>query len=490
MTKQDLDYIFNPESVAVVGVSSRGLGMQMGGSSYMESLLACKFQGRIYPVNPKGGEFQGLRIYPNIKDIPEPVDYVICSISAQQIPELLQDCAVKGVKTMQIYTGGFSDSGTEEGKQLEKKLSALARQYGIRLLGPNCVGIYHPEVGLAYYSDFPQESGSAALICQSGGNSGHIVREAAMRGVRFSKVISFGNACDINESDLLEYLTTSEDTKVIAAYIEGVKDGKRFSRVLKEAARAKPVIVLKGGMTEAGTRAAASHTGSLAGSNKVWDGLLRQVGAIKVCSLEELLDMLVTFSLLPLPLGKKAGILGWGGGISVLAADDFINAGLMIPEFPKEVQDKLESCLEKGNVGVSLGNPVDISDQAFGDPAYTCTKIMFDYEGLDLLIYHMAADIGHLPPPDKLDAGLSLMATSTIKAYRESGKPLAVVIPFSSLPYIQECTTKVKQIYSEAGIPIYHSLGSAAKAIARFINYYERRPAKKQAQIRVPSLSF
>ena len=473
MARQDLKGIFDPKSVAVIGVSTRGSGLQVGGILFLETLLNYGFEGGLYPVNPKGGEICGLKIYPNIKDIPESVDYVICSIPAPKVPQLIQDCRAKGVKAIHIYTGGFSESGTEEGKQLEKKISTLARQNGIRLIGPNCMGIYCPEVSLSYFSDFPKESGSVALICQSGGNSVYMIREAARRGIRFSKVVSYGNACDVNESDLLEYLAADEGTKVIMAYIEGVRDGRRFAQVLSQCAKTKPIIVLKGGITEEGARAAASHTGALAGGALVWDRLLYQAGAIRVDSLEELVDMAVTFAYLRLPSGRKAAILGVGGGATVLAADDCISAGLMVPRFPREIQDKLRSYFPKGDTGVGLSNPVDLSDQLWGT-IYDCAKIMLDYNGIDLLIYHL--HVGGWPSfdPNKLDAGLVSANMEVIKAHHESSKPMAVAIHGANSPYTQDFAFRLEQKYCQAHLPVYHSPGNAAKAISRFIKYHER----------------
>ena len=251
MIRSDLGSIFDPKSVAVVGVSSNGLGDQLGGADFVDALLRCGFKGRIYPINPKRGKVLGLEVYPSLIDVPGPVDYVICCIAGTRVPQLVKDCAVKGVKAIHIYSGGFSESGSDEGNQLEREIASLASKNGIRVIGPNCVGIYCPRAGLAFLSDSPSDTGSLAIISQSGGNSFYVVREAAKRGIRFSKGISYGNACDVNESDLLEFLANDKDTKVIGAYIEGVKDGRRFVRVLEEAAKAKPVIVLKGGIGEA-----------------------------------------------------------------------------------------------------------------------------------------------------------------------------------------------------------------------------------------------
>ena len=471
--KSDLDSIFNSKSVAVVGVSTKGAKLQFGGLNFVDALLRCDFKGNIYPVNPRGGEILGLKAYPSLKDIPEPVDYVICSIPAPQIPQLIQDCIVKKVKTLHIYTGGFSESGTKKGKQLEEEISSLARQNGIRIIGPNCVGIYCPKSGLSFNGDSPTESGSVAVICQSGSNSNYLVAEGARRGIRFSKFISYGNACDINESDLMEYLAGDQDTKIILAYIEGVKDGRRFSRVLKEAARVKPVIVLKGGIGEAGARAAASHTGALVGADEVWDAILCQAGVIRVYSLEELVDMAVTFSYLPLPSERGVGIVGVGGGATVLATDDCTNAGLLVPRFPIAIQDKLKSYLEKGSLGVGLSNPVDLSDQGW-DIFCACTKIMLDYDKIGLLVAHLPAGIW----PPKQIPGLFAIVKEIVRAHKESSKPMAVVLGHPVTTTAWHAVLECERQCLENGLPVYHSLSNAAKAIARFLDYHEHRFAR------------
>ena len=472
MIKSDLGSIFDPKSVAVVGVSGKGLGPQFGGADFVDALLSCGFKGNVYPINPKGGKVLGLKVYPSLTDISEPVDYVVCSIAASRVPQLVKDCAAKGVKAIQIYTGGFSESGTEEGKRLEQEIAALASQNGIRVIGPNCVGIYCPRTGLAFLPDSPSDTGPVAIISQSGGNSFHLVREGAKRGIRFSKVISYGNACDVNESDLLEVLANDEDTKVIGAYVEGVKDGKRFVRVLGEAAKAKPVIVLKGGIGEAGARAVASHTGALVGSEEVWDGLLRQLGAIRVYSLEELVDQAVTFTYMPSVSGRRVGIVGGGGGSSVLSTDDCTSAGLIVPRFPVAIQDKLKGYMEKGNTGVILSNPVDLSDQGWG-VFDDCIKTILDYDGIDSVILQCAA--GPIPSSDVVKTLGALFVDSIARIRQESTKPVVIVVHSLISDVSWWVAAEVERRCGEIGIPFYHSLSNAAKAIARFRDYHERR---------------
>jgi len=334
------------------------------------------------------------------------------------------------------------------------------------------MGIYCPQTGLAFLPDCPSDTGPVAIICQSGGNSLYLVREGAKRGVRFSKVISYGNACDVNESDLLEFLANDKDTKVIGAYIEGVKDGRRFVRVLEEAAKTKPVIVLKGGIGEAGARAVASHTGALVGSDEVWDGLLRQLGGIRVYSLEELVDLVVTFSFLPSVSGRRVSVVGGGGGSTVLSTDACTSAGLIVPRFPVAIQDKLKGYMEKGNLGVILSNPVDLSDQGWG-VFDDCIKTILDYDGIDLLILHCAA--GTIPSSNVLKVLGAFIVDGVVKIRQESTKPVAIVVHSLISEDTWRVAAEAECRCGEAGIPFYHSLGSAARAIAHFIDYHERK---------------
>jgi acyl-CoA synthetase (NDP forming) len=238
-----LDSIFNSTSVAIAGAAAGKIGQ-----AFLNSLLDSGFKGQVYPLNPKGGELCGLKVYVSINDVPGPIEFIIACIPAHLTPQLIRDCAAKGVKAVSFFTAGFSETGSQEGRELEDRMLQAARAGGVRILGPNCVGIYHPKVGLSFASDLPREAGRVAFICQSGGNAIYLVRSAAYRGVRFSKAVSYGNACDINESELLEYLVDDDETELVAAYIEGVKDGQRFYQALKKLSAAKPVETMASAM--------------------------------------------------------------------------------------------------------------------------------------------------------------------------------------------------------------------------------------------------
>jgi acyl-CoA synthetase (NDP forming) len=275
-----LDSLFHPRSIAVVGASD---GYFNGVTQvFLDTLIQFKYKGAIYPVNPKFEKVSGLKCYPSVRDIPDVVDYVISIVPASVTPKLVEDCSARGVKTIHLYTSGFAETDEAERGELQQELVAAARKGGVRLIGPNCMGLFVPSEGITYSPAFPMEPGNVGFISQSGSYSLIIIRGAGARGIRFSKVVSYGNASDIDECDLLEYLASDPETKIIGAYIEGTRDGKRLHRVLAETSARKPVIVIKKGGTPAGSRGASSHTGALAGDDKVWDAILRQTGVIRV----------------------------------------------------------------------------------------------------------------------------------------------------------------------------------------------------------------
>ena len=276
----DLHHLFNPRSIAMIGISTNPA--KFGGGFWTKVLQGMGYTGNIYPVSPKLNEFSGLKVYPSIRDIPSSVDLTSVTIPAQNTPQLMEDCAAKGVKGASLFTGGFSETGEEAGIRLESEITQIARRGGVRLIGPNCPGIYCPKGRVSFGSEFPRESGPVGYMCQGGGNSFRLILEGANRGIRFSKAISHGNACDLNQADFLEYFTRDPETEIIAIYVEGVRDGERFVEALSKAAKVKPVILLKGGRTEAGSRAASSHTGAITGNEAAWDALCRRTAVVRL----------------------------------------------------------------------------------------------------------------------------------------------------------------------------------------------------------------
>jgi acyl-CoA synthetase (NDP forming) len=468
-----LDGLFCPRSVAVAGASPG-----KSGQLFLDSILASGFKGDVYAINSGGREVSGLQAYADVKDIPGPVDYVISCIPAPAVPGLVKDCAAKGVKTLSLFTAGFSESGTEEGRRLEAEVARLAGETGVRVIGPNCLGIYSPGIGLSFTSDFPMESGPVAFVCQSGGNSVYTTRAAAYRGVRFSKVISYGNACDLNECELLEYLAQDPETGIVGIYIEGVKDGPRFLSALRKLAEDKPVVVLKGGHTEAGAWAAASHTGSLAGSNRVWDELLRQAGAIRVYNLEELVDVLVTLALLPPITGRRVGVFGGGGGASVVGTDEWASFGFSLPPLPQPVKEELAT-LVPTQAGLILGNPLDLSSFAYSEGFYNLVKMLLAYEGFaDLSVIHIGFGQAAWFSCSAFESEIDFFRNAVTKIRSEVDQPLILVMQYLITGWDwQKGIEDLQRGCAEAGIPVYHSMAGAARAIDRVVRYYEERAA-------------
>ena len=470
-TTEQIEEMFHPNSIAFVGIPSDPTNPIA--ELFIDPIFQFGFKGEVYPVNPRGGEIMGMKAYPNIREIPGPVDYVVATTPARSATKLMEDCAAKGVKVVQFFSSGFSETGQEEDKSLEDEVIRIAREGGVRVVGPNCMGLYCPKGKLSFWGEFPKESGPVSYICQSGGNSIHLVQMGAPRGIRFSKVISYGNASDINESDLLEYFAQDPETEIICLYVEGVRSGKRFADTLSKAASVKPVILLKGGLAEAGTRAAASHTGALTTSNDLWDALCKQLGIIRVDSLEELSDLLVTFSFMPPMRGSNTIIAGAGGGASVLAADDCESQGVAVPQLPKEIMDRLlEFTPQAGN---SVRNPID-SQLIIWEPErfIETIRIVSDWDGADLILgLLLSTDI--YPAWTSYKNMYELMAKTMLQSSESSKKPMAMVIQPGIRPKMSKETFAAQKDFASTGIPVYPSVSRAACAIRKFVEYNQWR---------------
>ena len=468
--QHNLDFLFHPNSLALVGITTAETWHWT--LTFLEGLIEIGFDRPLYLVNPKGGEIKGHKIYTSLKDVPGNIDYVIGLVNAQVAPKLVEECAEKGVRAIHFCTAGFSETGEEQGTKLESELVEVARRKGIRLIGPNCMGIYCPQSRLSFSPAFPKESGPVGVISQSGGNSIYLVRQAALRGIRFSKVISYGNACDINENDLLEYLANDVDTKIIALYIEGIKDGRRFRRTLQEATKKKTVILLKGGTTEGGARAVAGHTAALAGSRATWDALYKQLGIISVSSIEEMVDVLVTLLFLPLPQGRNAVLFGAGGGASVLIADEFENRGLRVPPLPPEIVAHIrEFTPAAGNI---LRNPVDYSQSMMNLEGVSKTfDIISKWEGADFLVTFVRP--GQSPPSRISEDHLNFLVSRFSVKQGHLPKPVAMVLEPSIMPQEAEAILAAIRGCISFGLPVYYSFAAAANAINLVLSHTEKQ---------------
>ena len=473
MRQHDLDFLFHPDSLALVGITTSETWHWT--LTFLEGLLEIGFDRPLYLVNPKGGEIKGHKIHTSLKEVPGNIDYVIGLVNAQIAPRLVEECAEKGVRAIHFCTAGFSETGEQDRVKLESELAEVARRKGIRIIGPNCMGIYCPQSRLSFSPAFPKESGPVGVISQSGGNSIYLVRQAALRGVRFSKVISYGNACDINENDLLEYLASDPDTRIIALYIEGIKDGKRFRAAMEQATKEKTVILLKGGATEGGARAASGHTAALAGSRTTWDALCKQLGIISVTSIEEMIDVLVTLLFLPLPRGKNAVLFGAGGGASVLIADEFESRGLRVPPLPPELIAQIREFTPiAGNI---LRNPVDYSQAMLNYEGVVKTfNILSRWEGTDFLVSFVRT--GQFTTSRISEDHLNLLMSRFSIKQGLLSKPVAMVLEPSILPNEAEAILAAIRGCISSGLPVYYSFAAAANAINLVLNHAERLPRR------------
>jgi acyl-CoA synthetase (NDP forming) len=467
-----LDFMFHPRSIAVPGAST-----QDGPGSFIAAIKEMGFTGDLYPVNPKAEEIGGLKCYPRLLDIPGHVDHVISSVPLRFVEQLMEECIAKDVKSVHFFTAGFSETGDEDAAALESRVLARAREAGIRVVGPNCMGLYYPKGGLSFMPSLPTEPGPVAMLSQSGANAGEFCRTAAVRGLRYSKVVSYGNGTDVRESELLEYCAEDPETEVIACYIEGIVDGAHFMRALRKAAAVKPVVILKGGRTEAGSRATASHTGSLAGSLQIFDAAVRQAGAVRVERMEELVDQAVAFRYLKSLPGPRAGIVGGGGGYSVLASDEIGAAGLEMPTLPPEIQQKLHDFTP--TAGTSVRNPVDTSVGWGPDglkPMLDTIRIVSESPNIDYILYHTSYSWGAMRAEGPSIVEVATEAAEKLgEVAKESGKPIVCVARIPTTEMGMAGTLAFQQNVASAGLPVFNSVQSAALAVQRLLAWQAAR---------------
>jgi len=466
MSKHILNELLHPRSIAVVGASAR-----MGrGPTFFHSLYEFGFKGRLYPVNPKYDEIFGKKVYPSVREIPGEVDYVVSSINASRVLDLIADCAEKKVKIIHLFTARFSETGRKEAADLEQEVLRQAQKANIRLIGPNCMGVYFPEAGISFRGDFPKESGSVGLISQSGSAIMDIVELAGQNNMHFSTAISYGNALDFNECDYLEYLGEDPATKIVLIYLEGVRDGKRFFDVLRRTTAKKPVIIVKGGRGDSGTRATASHTASLAGSMAVWKTAVRQAGGISARHLEELVDIAAALHYLKPAGDYRVGVAGGAGGSSVLAADLCEEAGLNVIPFPQEIREELKA--RGSQIWDWISNPVDMSiriDRNEGPGEVM--KLMGKNPNFDLLIAFIHAH-HHGGAQDH-----SVKSVLSEYSLEELNKPLMAVIEEQT-----DSQNMVKDFIAELNrnhVPVYSHIERAAIAAKKMIDYYQYSKSQK-----------
>ena len=470
MNNKDFQAIFQPQSLAVIGASSDP--MKFGGRAYMIIKERSNHE-RVYPVNPNIEEIEGVKCYPSISEIEGDIDFAIIAVPAQFAVQAVAECARKGVKAIEILAAGFKETGEPEGKAWEAEIEKIVSQNGMRLIGPNCFGVYSPGSALTILPgpDFPMESGPIGVMAQSGGFAGIIVRRIVELGLRISRAVSYGNACDLNEHDFMNYFRNDKQTEVIAAYIEGIRDGAQFKELVKETVKKKPVIVWKGGLTGQGSRAVASHTASLAGDNKVWTGFFHQTGAIPAFGATEMLDLIVGFNCLKDFKARNVSVVGGGGAITVAAADALEKAGLSILPFNEETRQAIGQYLPPH--GNSYKNPVDVGTPAFIPQSFSpILEIVAASDLVEAVIVEQL--ILKFRPEFEQE-----LAEVFPRVRDKSGKPFIITLPFTSSAsseiLVEEARRKYREYYLSKGIPVFDTLEQAARVLGEVVRYYERR---------------
>jgi acyl-CoA synthetase (NDP forming) len=471
--RPSLDDVFSPRGVAVVGASPTGRGFATG---VLLSLKEASFPA-IYPINPKYDEVMGLPCYPSVSAVPGPVDHVVVSIPAESALALLDDCAAKGVRSVHFFTAGFSESGQADRTALEQEMLRKARSGGFRIIGPNCTGFFVPGTRLVNTSiGLPLDPGPVAFLSQSGGHASNVPIYGSPRGLRFSKVVSYGNGLDVDENELLEYLGTDPETGIITAYIEGVKDGRRFVDVLREASARKPVIIHKGGRTDAGLRAAKGHTASLTSSVAAFDALCRQMGVIQVDDIDELVDVAVALRFgQPLPEGPGVAVIGAGGGPTVQAGDEIERAGLELPLPSPETQEELRRFLPLA--GSIFGNPLDTPNMATPEAITGAMRVMSAMPDVHMVLYHLGFHPIGSWGSGRFAAEQFLKPTiEAMQQVRETArKPVLLALrPGNDLNQMKEFLA-ARDAFVAAGFPVFHSLRGVATAMSRVLAWSRRR---------------
>jgi acyl-CoA synthetase (NDP forming) len=460
--------VFHPRSIAVVGASRNAA--KFGGRTYYQ-LKQRAYGGELYAVNPTLTELDGEKAYSRVIEIPGEVDMAIVAVAAPYVVQAVVDCAEKGVRAVQILTAGFRENGSEQGALWEQRIAEIAAESGMKIVGPNCFGVYSPESALTVLpgEDFPKESGPVGVLAQSGGFTSSLIRKATGLGIRFSKAVSYGNACGLNETDYLSYFAEDEQTRVIGAYIEGVRDGRRFVEVARKTSLAKPILIWKGGLTGLGGRAVASHTASLGGSRKIWEGFLRQTGVIPVVGIDEMVDLMAGLLCLPGFCGRRVCVVSGGGAITVAACDEIDQAGLSVPDFSDATTGSIRPLLPPD--GNTVGNPLDTGPPLFFLP--TAKKILQAVAASDEIDAVVVQQEG-----GGLATSFSEELAAVIPSVRdESGKPFVVALPVpttsSEAMEVEETRRKYGEWYMERGIPVFETLARAVGALAKIVRYSE-----------------
>jgi acyl-CoA synthetase (NDP forming) len=459
----DLTLLFRPRSVAVAGASAN---VDSPGHDYVRSLREFGFEGPVYPINPRAAEIAGYTAYPSLAAVPGEVDLVISCIPAAGVLDLVDQCANGRARFLHLFTGRFSETGDADAARLEQEIAARAAAAGVRVLGPNGMGVYHPAGRVAFRPDLPREAGKVAFLSQSGNNAVEFVIRGHARGVAFGKVANYGNGLDLTPGMLLRYLAADPETEVVAAYVEGVAGGRDFFDGLAAAAGRKPVIVHKAGRTPSGARSAASHTAALAGSADVWSTALRQAGAIEARNQEQLLDLAVGAALLGVPAGRRIAVAGGGGGRSVQSADACEENGLELVPLPEKVRQQVAE--RSPDLAAWVRNPVDQSILAgSGLSSNALLEMMLASGDYGAGIANVGEDwfFGRPDAADRL-----VHACDRLAAIIENAPvPVAVVLGATetAVPWQRELVDRVRDAFVARKVAVFPTVERAAFTLGR-----------------------
>ena len=375
-----LESFFNPQSIAIVGASRQKSKV---GYEILANIVKAGYKGGIFPVNPNTDTIEGIKCYPDLESIPDTPDLVIIIVPAKIVPPVMQQCAKVGVKSVIIITAGFREVG-EEGRALEKQVVQIAKQAGIRVIGPNCLGLIVPanKLNASFGGDLPA-AGAIAYLSQSGALLAAILDTANAAGIGFSKLVSIGNKADIDELDIIKALAADKDTKVIAGYLESIADGDEFVRQAERISHTKPIILIKSGGTQAGAKAASSHTGSLAGSETAYESAFERAGIVRCDSIRQQFDYAQAFANQPLPGGPGVAVITNAGGPGIMAADAIEREGLSFARLTKETEEKLASRLP---AAANWHNPIDILGDALADRYEFALDVVLDDPNVDVVL--------------------------------------------------------------------------------------------------------
>jgi len=454
-----LDRAFNPRCVVVVGDSKR---------SNFEWLRAnSSFKGKLYSVQVSPESIEGIKAlgvpnYLSLLDIPDPIDLAVVAVPRSAALKILDDCIQKEVAAAHFFTSGFAETETEEGIKLERALKEKAEAANFHIIGPNCMGLFNPKVGIRQaFTQYAGTTGPLGFISQSGTHAVEFSLVAHLQGLDISKSVSFGNGTVLDSPDYLEYFAQDPEISVIGMYLEGVKDGQRFMKVLKEVAARKPVAVWKGGRTEEGGRAIASHTGSLAVPQAIWDSAVRQCGAVNVPSIEELVDTLKALLYLPPVHSGRVAITGGSGGQSVSIADVFAEAGLEVPRLSKASYDELATFFSL--IGGGYPNPIDTGNQNRTEMKRILEILERDTNTDNIVLLGMT----RFGTPEQIQGEVDLMA----EIRERSPKAVVAIVPYSTPDEMRQARDLTKK-FQEKGIPSFPSIERGARALKNALNYY------------------